>query len=320
MLFNFLHIQYYLLVFTMKDQPIVVKKIKKAAHGAHGGAWKVAYADFVTAMMAFFLLMWLLNATESQKLGGIANYFTPTQGLKDRMGIGFSGGVATVDKGIDLADSGSEGFVFGTPQIGPIIEIRKQIEELATEDSQVFFTQIQTMVEKHIQKTKIDSIYPGIREAIQYEQTPEGLRIQIFNPNDEPMFDIGKVTLKPFARDVLMQIVQILKYVPNYISVSGHASDKHWENSVYKNWKLSSDRAFAVVDFLIAQGLHANQIGRLVAKADRDPIDFDSPHAPKNRRIDIIILRKSLTPLHQYVISPSMIIQDVEKFSNELAE
>ncbi len=136
------------------NQTIIIKRIKKVSGGAHGGAWKVAYADFVTAMMAFFLLLWLLNATEAENLAGLADYFAPTVGVKDEMGIGFRGGKAALSEGIGADKNTNKGIVFGGVPTGPITKVTQEILERTDQEKQ---EQIQVVInEMDTQKQGID--------------------------------------------------------------------------------------------------------------------------------------------------------------------
>lgn len=294
-----------------KDQTIVIKKIKKGGHGHHGGAWKVAYADFVTAMMAFFLLMWLLTATPVENLQGLADYFTPTQGLQGKMGIGFSGGKSPNTDGVSQGDWASQGLIFGAPPSGPIIknpDIDNKIDTNNQIVNQIAVTntigedQNEQNVKDKIQFALVNSSeIKEFEDSVLLESSPEGIKIQIMDKKGRPMFAKGTSDLLPHSKQIIAKIADVIRVIPNYIQITGHTVLELEPDIMneYTNWELSSDRANAARKHLIDSGMDKEQIARIMGKADHDPIDRSSPLANENQRITITLLRKSLLSNHK---------------------
>lgn len=292
-----------------KGSTIIVKRIVGGGHeGHHGGAWKVAYADFVTAMMAFFLLMWLLNAVPSDKLTGIAQYFEPTVGLKGQKGIGFEGGRAQSEEGISNFDR-AQGVKYGVMQRGEIVASPQKGDQVSAEelDNQRF-----AMVEGEINKVFTnDQEMAALKDSVDTVQTPEGLMIRIMDQDKYPMFIAGSAELQPYTKNILSKITRLVKYSPNYLSIDGHsdADNSAFSDKDYTNWELSADRANAARRFMIEQGLSDDQINRVVAHADTAPIDHANPYSPKNRRITITLLRNTIMPYNKVSV-PKELISD----------
>ncbi|HEY9102098.1 flagellar motor protein MotB [Chitinimonas sp.] len=258
------------------QRPIVVKKIKKGGHGHHGGAWKIAYADFVTAMMAFFLLMWLLGSSTKGELRGISEYF------QNPLRIAMSGGSGAGDStsvlqggGLDL--SRKAGAYRRSPEQG---ESRK-LEDLKKK------------LEDAIKNTSTGKL-AQYKDQILLDITPEGLRVQIIDQQNRPMFKSGSAQMENYAGDILREIAGILNDVPNRLSLSGHTDAAGFSNGdkSYSNWELSADRANASRRQLLTGGMDAGKILRVVGLADSVPFDKDNPANPVNRRISIIVLNK----------------------------
>lgn len=293
----------------LKGAPIIIKRIVSGGHGGHhGGAWKVAYADFVTAMMAFFLLMWLLNAVPSDKLTGIAQYFEPTVGLKGQKGIGFEGGKAQSEEGISNFDR-AQGVKYGVMQKGEIVASPQTGDQVSAEelDNQRF-----AMVEGEINKIITnDQEMAAFKDAIDVVQTPEGLMIRIMDQEKYPMFIAGSAELQPYAKNILAKIARMIKFSPNYLSIDGHsdADTGVFNYSSYSNWELSADRANAARRFLKDQGIQDEQVNRVVAHADTSPIDKANPYSPRNRRITITLLRNTIMPFNKVSV-PQELVKD----------
>lgn len=293
------------------EESIIVKKVKKGKHGHHGGAWKVAYADFVTAMMAFFLLMWLLTATPVENLQGLADYFTPTVGLQGKMGIGFSGGQAPNSEGVSQGDWASQGLIFGAPPSGPIIKnpgkdnkinvdnpIINQIPVTNTYDEDKGFQEVEKTIDSMIQNSEDLKKFD---DSILIQTTPEGLDVQVMDKKSRPMFEEGTSKILPHAKFIIKRITNIVKAIPNYIQISGHTV-RELQPSVLSddsNWELSSDRANAARKVMLEAGMDTEQIARIVGKADHDPLNTNNPLSPQNQRITITLLRKSLLSYHK---------------------
>lgn len=283
---------------SKKKAPIIIKKIVAGGHGHHGGAWKVAYADFVTAMMAFFLLMWLLNSTPSDKLQGIAQYFEPTVGLSGQKGIGFEGGKSQNTKdGISSYDKQS-GVKYGVMSKGDIISNPQQGTTVTTEELE---NERFSLVEGELKKVVMsDGDLAQFQDSISFEITPEGLMIKITDQDKYPMFQAGSAELSIFTKNILSKIVSLVQYSPNFLQISGH-TDSNISNvtSEYSNWELSVDRANSARRYMLDEGIPKEQIARVVGKADADPIDLDNPTSPRNRRITITLLRNSIMPFNK---------------------
>jgi len=269
-------------------RPIIIKKIKKGGHGHHGGAWKVAYADFVTAMMAFFLLLWLLSSSSKATLEGIAEYFTPTIGVKDKEGIGFTGGTTISEDGIRKNDSAPVAIMPGATPQGVVADVPEQSMTEAAEEAALF-----EKAQAAVKATMADNAQ--LAENIYIEQTPEGLKIDIVDSEKHPMFVPGRGELTPEGQAVLSRMLPIIKKMPNYMSISGHtdASPIDNKNPSYTNWELSADRANAARRYMIEQGMESERPKKVVGMADREPLDEEDPRNPKNRRISIVMLKGS---------------------------
>lgn len=282
-----------------KKQPIIIKRISGGGHGGHhGGAWKVAYADFVTAMMAFFLLLWLLNSTPSQKLKGIAQYFEPTVGISGHKGIGFEGGKAQASEGINSYDR-EAGVKYGVLKKGDVVSSPQAGTEISIEEVE---NEHFSLVEGELKKVIMgDSELSQYQDNIQFEVTPEGLQIKITDQEKYPMFTAGNAELNTYTKNILNKLSNLIKYSPNFLAISGHTdADTSALTKDYSNWELSADRANAARRYMVEQGgVPADQIARIVGRADTDPIDIANPQSPRNRRIAITLLRNSVMPFNR---------------------
>jgi chemotaxis protein MotB len=359
----------------MDNQPVIIKRVKKGGHGGHhGGAWKVAYADFVTAMMAFFLLLWLLNATTEEQKMGISNYFDPT--AISRSARSGSGGVLggttittpgalrnstsppaistplvarpandpsdqTDPNGIDVtrgqgnAKAGERGAdakeapLQGRPNLqgGPGIAAfqaaigqqqgagsqgdqnqanqgqqgqqpgqqqlsKEQMDKLLAQRDEERLEKAMAEVKQAIQQ-KID--LKAVADHVQLEITPEGLKVQLVDQDQESMFPLGSAQPLDQTKKLLDQVAQIIAGLPNKISVTGHTDSTPFKNpaSGYGNWELSTDRANASRRALVAAGVKEDRIEVVTGRADREPLFKDNPAAAQNRRISIVVLRES---------------------------
>lgn len=273
-------------------RPIIIKKIKKGGHGHHGGAWKVAYADFVTAMMAFFLLLWLLSSSSKSKLQGIAEYFTPTVGLKDGKGIGFKGGISQSVDGTEKSNKSQPGVITGAAPAGPIAGNPENQSPVDGDQEDKLFKQGATEIEQALNSEQ--SLQP-FRDQIVVQQTPEGLRIDISDSEKYPMFEGASATMTENGRIVLDRMAKVIQRIPNYMAITGHtdASVSESGRSDYTNWELSADRANAARRFLLKSGIDPQQPKRAVGMADKELLVPSDPRSPRNRRISIIMLRGS---------------------------
>jgi len=274
-----------------KLQPIIVKKIKKAGHAAHGGAWKIAYADFVTAMMAFFLLMWLLGSTAQGDLKGIADYFNSPL----RMGMG--GGTGSGDSASILKGGGQD----LTRQSGQVKHSEESVQKRNT-SNQSERTEARRLERARLDeiKRKVDALLSAngalaqFKNQIRLDITSEGLRIQIVDEQNRPMFDSGRAVLKDHARLILAEIGRALGDVENKLAISGHtdAAPFPGPDRGYGNWDLSADRANAARRELTTAGLDEKKVLRVVGLASSVPFKPEDPLDPSNRRISIVVLNR----------------------------
>ncbi|HSH97624.1 MAG: flagellar motor protein MotB [Methylophilaceae bacterium] len=272
-------------------KPIIVKRIKKVAGGHHGGAWKIAYADFVTAMMAFFLLMWLLGSTAKGDLQGISEYF------KTPLKVAMAGGSGAGESNSVLKGGGND----ISKQQGQVKKVKQELG-----DKKPDLKTAQEAVEK-AEKEKLEALKKRIEEAIDssvtlskfknqllIDITSEGLRIQIVDDQNRPMFASAKAELQPYAKQILHELGGTLNGVSNKISLSGHTDAVPYPTGekYYSNWELSSDRANASRRELIAGGMEEDKLLRVVGLASAVLFDKANPTNPVNRRISIIIMNK----------------------------
>jgi chemotaxis protein MotB len=282
------------------NQPIIVKRIKRYAAGHHGGAWKIAFADFATAMMAFFLVLWLMSSATPQQKIQIAGYF------KDPIGFTESGTPYIIDLGGSPAlapDKTLNPEVQSEPQPDKTKTESDQAETLAEQVEQerldMLLQELQTKVEENPQLKKF-------KDQIQFEITQDGLRIQIMDAENRPMFDIGSARLKPYFEDILLAMADTIKSVPNKISVSGHTDATPYAGTgEFGNWELSANRANAARRALVAGGYPESQVARVVGYASSSLYDKEHPQSAVNRRIDIIVLTKKAQQRIDGVLSPS---------------
>jgi chemotaxis protein MotB len=273
------------------QRPIIVKRVRKAAHGHHGGAWKIAYADFVTAMMAFFLLMWLLGSTTKADLQGISEYFqTP---LRVALLGGSGAGEATsVIKGGGTDLLRAEGQQKkGQSATGRKIEDIESVEQELARREKRALRELKAKMEGVIAASPTLSQF---RNQLLIDITTEGLRIQIVDEQNRPMFAIGSAQPQPYTRDILREIGKVLNDVPNRISLSGHtdATPYYGGETGYSNWELSADRSNAARRELLAGGMREARIARVVGLSSSVLLHSTDPFNPINRRVSIIVMNK----------------------------
>ncbi len=271
-------------------RPIIVKRIKKSGGGHHGGAWKIAYADFVTAMMAFFLLMWLLGSTSKGDLQGISDYFSNPVKVAMAGGSG-SGDATSVIKGggKDMTRVDGQQKRSDDPQAKKS-SIKAAVAELERQE----------MERLKFLKMRIEEAIDANPSLKQYKNqllldiTSEGLRIQIVDEKNRPMFALSKAELQPYTKIILHEIAKTLNDIPNRISLSGHTDATPYSSGEksYSNWELSSDRANASRRELIAGGMADSKMLRVVGLSSAVLFDPSDPVNPVNRRISIIVMNK----------------------------
>jgi chemotaxis protein MotB len=279
-------------------RPIVIKRIKKVAGGHHGGAWKIAYADFVTAMMAFFLLMWLLGSTASGDLKGIADYFQNP--LKVSMSGGSGSGDATsILKGGGKDITSASGQVKSGESAAKNKDKAPNIKDAKTEQLRKEFEQREKATLNELKKNierliENNSMLRQFKNQLLIDVTPEGLRIQIIDEKNRPMFDTSSAELKPYSRVILREIGKALNAVPNKVSYSGHTDAAQFGGGEkgFSNWELSANRANASRREMIAGGMDENKVLRVVGLSSTSLFDKNDPLSSSNRRINIVVLNK----------------------------
>jgi chemotaxis protein MotB len=302
---------------------IIIRRKKKGGHGGHhGGAWKVAYADFVTAMMSFFLLLWLLNVTTADQRAGLADYFAPAGIAKSAGGAGgvMAGQSLVTDKGVQRegssppyleektipteglgeegeedtpgrADKAGEGDATAKPPASPPLSEAQALAEAMRREEQNF-KEAEGLLKQAIANAPE---FKDLAQQILIDRTPEGLRIQIVDRDKFSMFPSGGSNPYERGRDLLRLVGKVIARLSNKIAVTGHTDSTPFPaGSRRDNWTLSSERATVSLGELVAGGVAKDRIARVVGMADRDPIDRNNPKDPRNRRISIVLLRQAL--------------------------
>lgn len=279
-----------------KNTTIVVKRIKKVHGGHHGGAWKIAYADFVTAMMAFFLLMWLLASLNKYQLKGIAQYFkTPLSELTVK--------AVVTGNPVERLPGGGQSNVQNTG--APEVEIREVESKTETPSEKALREamaaaaikenkQLESLKKELEDKINSDPEFKKFHSQLNMELTKDGLRVELRDVENRPMFDQGSDHLKPDTKKVIELLGKELNSLPNQLLIIGHTDAKAYTGKKdYSNWELSAERANMTRRVLVAGGLDDNKVLRVEGVADRNPLDKNDPYSPINRRIDIMILKKA---------------------------
>jgi chemotaxis protein MotB len=302
------------------NSPIIIRKVvEEGGHGHHGGAWKVAYADFVTAMMAFFLMLWLLATADQQQLKGLAEFFSET----DANG-GEPGGAGGVLSGITIAtDDLSIQMPMSpfAPAVPPLTASPRELDpdvftlDLAAEygeanglelelrgelDDEAFAAERRRREQAAFDAAK-DAILQaltetpelaGFTDSLLIDDTPEGLRIQLIDREQSAMFPTASAELYPGARNLIGLVARSIEALPNQLSIRGHTDSRPFAPGArYDNWRLSSDRAHATREALVAAGVRPRRIADVMGKADAEPLFPEDPADPRNRRISVVMLR-----------------------------
>lgn len=274
-------------------RPIIVKKIKKSGGGHHGGAWKIAYADFVTAMMAFFLLMWLLGSTSKAQKEGISDYF------KTPLKVAMMGGTSVGASDTLIKGGGGKDFTKKSGQV-------KKVDGPDGKKTKIDAEEAKKALEK-AEKVKLEELKQKIEQAIDdspnlskfknqllLDITSDGLRVQIVDEQNRAMFNSSKADMQPYAKKILQELGQVLNGVTNKISLSGHTDATPYPDGEksYSNWELSADRANASRRELVAGGMDETKLLRIVGLSSASLFDKENPFNATNRRISIIIMNK----------------------------
>ena len=277
------------------NQPIIVKRVKKIAGGHHGGAWKIAFADFATAMMAFFMLLWLMSSATPEQKKLISGYFQDPVGFSESASpyVIDLGGTPTPapDKTLnpevkDQLEAGPEQDVGKEAEVNPA-QAESLAEQVERERLELLLQELQNKVEENPQLKQF-------KDQILFEITQDGLRIQIMDAENRPMFASGSANLEPYFEDILLAMSDTIKAVPNKISVSGHTDAKPFVGrGDFGNWELSANRANAAREILQGAGVDPDRIYQVAGKAGSEPLYPDDPTLAGNRRIAIILLREA---------------------------
>lgn len=292
-----------------KSQPIVIKRIKTTA-GGHGGAWKIAYADFVTALMAFFLLMWLLGSTTKATLQGIAQWF------KNPEQVSLMGGPGSGSSNSVLNGGGSNiNKTVGEVQRGQKKQSMPTNEAPADRSQTVDQRNLQELKDKLMAQIKSNPELAAFRHQLLISITPEGLRIQVVDSSKRPMFANGSTVLEPYARAIFSAIAPTLDELPNRISITGHTDALRYlnEGRGYSNFNLSAGRANSVRQILVQSGLAENKVLRVVGMGSAVLFVPKDPDSPLNRRVSIVVLSRAA---EQRIIRDQQVEDSVENASS----
>ncbi|SHK33805.1 chemotaxis protein MotB [Marinobacter antarcticus] len=265
----------------MEQQPIIIKRKKVIAAGHHGGSWKVAFADFATAMMAFFLVLWLTATASPEQIKAVEGYF--------RDPVGFTEGGSPSP--VDLEGSASV-INEASPNIEPgQIAINDNVVDKLSETLEQ--RRMEELFQELKQRIEENETLQEFKNQLLIDITDEGLRIQIVDRSGRPMFDSGKAELKYYSQEILFELAKTLGAVDNKLSITGHTDATPFGGRPgYTNWELSADRANTARRALVAGGVRGQQIARVVGLSDSILFDQGEPTAPVNRRISIIVLNK----------------------------
>ena len=274
--------------------PPIIKKVKKHGHGHHGGSWKIAFADFVTAMMAFFLLMWLVASLNKAQKAAIADYF------KQPIRIAIMGGENYGNRDVNVKGGGpdtdeTQGQVQATSK--PVIKKTsgKEInEEEAAKVENKKLEELKSQINLSIDK---DPALAGLKQQLRMDIVEDGLRIQLVDNQKKPMFDVGSDKVNPNMEPILANIAKLLNSVPNKVSIQGHTDASPYNNPQeldYTNWELSSQRANAARRALIKAGMDESKVMTVTGFSSTVPMDTKNPLNPENRRISIIVMKKKV--------------------------
>ncbi|WP_228141565.1 flagellar motor protein MotB [Marinobacter sp. X15-166B] len=271
----------------MEQRPIIVKRVRKVVKARHGGAWKVAFADFATAMMAFFLVLWLTATASPEQINAVEGYF------KDPIGFTDGGSANPIDLGgsVSVVDS-------------PLIEagdhkVRLEDERIEALAESLEQRQMEELLQRLQEQIEQSPTLHEFKDQLLIDITDEGLRIQIVDRSKRPMFASGRAQLKYYSQDILFELAKPLSAVPNKLSITGHTDSTPFRGRPgYTNWELSADRANTARRALVAGGVAQGQVARVVGLSDSVLFDRNNPEAPVNRRIAIIVLNEKNRPQH----------------------
>ncbi len=292
--------------------PIIVKKIIEEGHaGAHGGAWKIALADMMTAMMAFFLLMWLLGATNTDQRKSVADYFKPTTLTKSVVSVnqtsgatGLMGGQSIIDEtALPLAATQTGLMQILTPRdvsgkkdsekdnAGELSEEEKK--RISAESDQANFEKLQKELNERLSKDKELS---KLKEHVNFVREKEGLRIEVIDKADFSMFALGTSRLSPRAHNLIQEIARSIGEMPNQIKVRGHTDSVPYQGADRNNWSLSAERAETTRQVIGSKAVDERRFVRIEGVADKEPFNPKDGLDPRNRRISITLMYRDAPP------------------------
>ena len=268
-----------------EQQPVVIRRVYKKA-GHHGGSWKVAFADFATALMAFFLLMWIIGAATEEQKEGISNYFQNPGNIQGAGGAS----VSAIDLGGGMDGIAAPELIGmpGPPNIMPQDQpAPRNLDEPAAIEEQTRLSDLMQLLEEAISSSLAMEPY---KDHLLLDITPQGLRIQIIDQQYESMFNVGSANLQDHSQEILAELGELINSVPNRVSISGHTDALSYNRADYSNWELSADRANAARRALIEGGMAPEKIGQVVGLASSVLYDKEDPFSPVNRRISIVVM------------------------------
>ena len=285
------------------NAPIIIRRTKKQRHKHHGGAWKVAFADFAIAMMAFFLVLWLSEAATVKQKAAISGYFEDPVAFSENASvfvIDMGGAALQMEQGQseqNKDDPNDLNRISTKEELKGMISA-EAVQSLAQQIEQQRFGQLMEDMKKRINESNELAEY---KDQILMNVTPEGLLIQIVDKKSRPMFDSGSARLKPYIYIILKGVAELISSIPNKISISGHTDATEFEGRRnFTNWELSSERANAARRALVQSGMNLQQVAEVVGLASSQLLDKSKPEDPINRRISILALsRKSQAQLDQ---------------------
>ena len=275
--------------------PILVKRVKKGGHAHHGGVWKIAYADFVTAMMAFFLLMWVLGSTTAGDLAGISAYFKNPLRIAIRGGAG-SGDTTRIVKGGGDSVFHKTGQEARADTSNPQRRAASSEQEISEEYNRIEQAKLEKLREALTKQISSDASLDKFKNQIFMDITADGLRIQIVDENNRPMFESGSADMSAASARLLRTIGKVLSTLPNRLRIEGHTDSRPFgsERAAYGNWELSSDRANAARRAVIGGGMEAARVALVAGFADSVQLNPADPNDPLNRRISLMVLKQAL--------------------------
>ena len=289
-----------------RSAPIIIRRVRKVSGGHHGGAWKVAYADFVTAMMAFFLVMWLVGIASKEQRAAVSEYFknpSAVEGTAAIPGTSSLGPGGASDKLIPTANAlsmpGGVGPKVGEPGEATRsripIDAQEEARAAAQAEDRRQLDELRKELEAAVEKSQ--ALAP-FKDQLLIDLTPEGLRVQIVDRMNRPMFDLGSSSMKDYTIEVMHELGTLLSATPHRIALAGHTDETPFHAPRgYGNWELSSERANAARRALLEGGLDEARIARVVGLASSVPFDRADPRAPTNRRISIVVLNRASDPV-----------------------